>query len=116
MTLELLLAAVGVLGTLGGVALTSTLRRLSNQQEQIWGMQSDASKQLTEAVGELRVNQLNLLSRLVRLETLILGGSSSPRGGGGPNRQGPRPTWQPGAALVMSASESSRLGDLPPAE
>ena len=70
-TVELLLAAVGVLGTLGGAALTSSLRRLSNQQEQIWGMQTDAAKQLTEAVGELRISQLNILSRLVRLETLM---------------------------------------------
>ena len=71
MTVELLLAAVGVLGTLGGVTLTASLRRLSNQQEQIWGMQNDAAKQLTEAVGELRISQLNILSRLVRLETLM---------------------------------------------
>jgi uncharacterized membrane protein len=70
-TLELLLAGIGVLGTLGGVVLTSSLRKLSDQQEQIWGMQNDSAKQLTEAVSDLRINQLNILSRLVRLETII---------------------------------------------
>lgn len=71
MTVELLLAGVGVLGTLGGVGLTSSLRRLSKQQEQIWGMQNESAKQLSEAVGELRISQLNIISRLVRLETLM---------------------------------------------
>jgi uncharacterized membrane protein len=68
---ELLVAGIGVLGTLGGVALTSSLRKLANQQEQIWGMQNESAKQLTEAVSELRISQLNIMSRLVRLETII---------------------------------------------
>ena len=71
MSTDIIVPTIGVVTTLMLGAGGWAMRRLSQQAEQIYGLQSETSKRLDEAISELRAGQLNLSSRLVRVETLV---------------------------------------------